>query len=198
MNVVVPTYMKNILKFCGYDNCHSIATIADADVDYCTDEVRKGRVNSFYDGKISAEAVMEGCTCTAAVENFVFSRGHVRLLQAIVKIVKNTLEIHGVDSFLLKLPKVSPKEREHLNLKAAPVYRKRFKFSEVTSISTQDNNEVTEGLSSDDANSCMRKARNTLIRKAITTLITHSPNLFANVSKFLFFKRMNYKGVVFF
>lgn len=61
MNGVIPAYMKNILKSCGYDNCHTIATIEDADIDYFIDEVRKGNVNSFYKGKISEENIMERC-----------------------------------------------------------------------------------------------------------------------------------------
>lgn len=148
MNVVVPEYMKNILKCCGYDNCHTIATIVDADIEYFTDEVRNSTVHNFYHGKISAEAIMDGCA--TSVKNFVFSRGHVRLLQKIVKIVKETLEIHGADGFLLSISKVcskvSSKEQESENntSKAVSVYRKRFKFSPDTSISAQVDNEVFE------------------------------------------------------
>lgn len=182
MDVVVPAYIKNILKCCGYDNCHTLATIKDSDIEYFADEVRKGKITNFYHDKISSEAIMEGCMST--VENFVFSRGHIQLLKAIVKMVTDTLDVHGVDGFLLKLPKNSLENslklqnKDHI-LKAAAtsVYRKRFKFSTVSSTRSQDNDQV----SCDDAISPIQNERSTLIRKAILSLITHSPKLFANV-----------------
>lgn len=181
MNIFVPVYIKNILKCCGYDNCHTISTIVDADIEYFTDEVRKGSVNKFYHGKISEAAIMEGCA--TSVENFVFSRGHIKLLQAIVKIVKDTLEVHGAGGFLIKLHKVSStvlSKEENITSKAASSNRKRFKFSTVTS--AQVDVEPADESSINDI--AQRTARSTLIRKAIVILITHTPNLFANVSIF--------------
>lgn len=181
MMVVLPSYMKNILKCCGYDNCHTIATIEDADVEYFTDEVRKGSVKKFFHAKISAEGIMEGCA--TSVENFVFIRGHVRLLQTIVKCVKETLEIHGAGGFSLKLPKVSSKEHEGENISSevVSVYRKRFKFSPVLSTSAQEGNEALLEASTDDTKSAIKKARSDLTRKAIMILITRTPILFAKV-----------------
>lgn len=176
LNTGVPVYIKNILKYCGYDNCHALATIDDADLEYFADEVRNGGVNNFYHGKISAETIMEGCT--TSVENFVFSRGHLQLLKAIVKIVKETLEIHGADGFLLKLPKDLPKEQEQGNIsKSVSVYRKRFKFSTVTSTST----DAVDNALNDETISPAEKARTIIIGKAILSLVTHTPKLFANV-----------------
>lgn len=177
MNVVVPAYIKNILKYCGYNDCHSIATIGDADVEHFTDQVRKGKVNNFYHGKINAEAIMEGCT--SSVENFEFSRGHLQLLKVIVKMMKDTVDIHGVDGFLLKLPQAAPyvQNKENISKPVSCVYRKRFKFSSVTPTSAQDNIE----MSSDESISPIQKARSTIIKKAVLSLITHTPQLFANV-----------------
>lgn len=158
MNVVVPPYLKSILKSCGYDNCYAIATIVNADLDYFTDEMKKGNIE--------------------------FSRGHSRLLEAIVKIVKGTLETGGCGSFSLVPSKVSPstvpiihEKQEPSSSKALSVYRKRFKPSEHTQVNNND-------IDQDDDISVEGQARNTLIRKAVTILITHTPKLFAKVSAF--------------
>lgn len=182
MNVVVPAYMKNILICCGYDNCHAIATIEDDDLEYFADEVKKGSVNNFYQGKISVAAIMEGCS--ASVENFVFSRGHIKLLKAVVITVKNTLDTHGVDGFFINLSKVSTEvhQKENINSKPAPVYRKRFKFSTVNSTSTQETDEKPD----DDTISSVRIARSKLIKKAVLILISRTPKLLADVGIFYF------------
>lgn len=187
MNVALPPYMKNILKCCGYDNCHTIATIEDADVEYITDEVRKGSVNKFYHGAENADAIMKGCA--TSVENFVFSRGHVRLLQKIVKVVKETLEKHGADGFSLELPTVSSEVTSKVNekeSKAASFYRKRFKFSALPSTPAQESNDelseaASDYLNDDATTSAIRNARSLITSKAILILITRTPDLFANV-----------------
>lgn len=124
---------------------------------------------------------MEGCA--TSVENFSFSRGHVKLFQAIVKIVKDNLEIHGAGCFLLKLPEASSTvlskvpEKENITSKAVSgVSRKRFKFTTVAQV---DNDQPDEGSLKDTPE---KTAQSTLIRKAITILVTHTPNLFAKVS----------------
>lgn len=178
MDVIIPVYLVNILKCCGYDNCHTIATIVDADIEYFTDEVRKGGLNKFY-GE-SAEALMQGCATSG--ENFVFMRGHVKLLQAIVKAVKDTLEMYGSDGFLLKLPNVASKVKVSSDEKETSVYRKRFKFSTGPSTSAQVHNGASDLASEEACSYDVTEPRNILIRKAIMILITRTPNLFANVS----------------
>lgn len=180
MNIVVPAYVKNILKCCGYDTCHAIATIVDRDVEYLADQVRNGSVHNYYRAQINEEAVMEGCTCTTSIEKFNFSRGHIKLLQAMAKIVKEILETYGVDGFIMKPQKNLPQHRQEKDSSAAravPVYRKRFKFSTET---PQSDVNVSSNDLGDDT---ILPSRPALIKKIVLSLATHTPKLFADVSK---------------
>lgn len=86
LKVPIPAYIKNVLKFCGYDNCHSIATIEEQDFEYVEAEVRNGGITKFFEGEIAANDVLDGSTKTE--ENFEIIRGHRKLLMAVVKFVK--------------------------------------------------------------------------------------------------------------
>lgn len=51
MKVEIPPFIKYVLKFCGYDNCHSISVIDEKnDFEYFESEVRNGGIIEFYEG----------------------------------------------------------------------------------------------------------------------------------------------------
>lgn len=56
LNISIPPYIKCVLKYCGYENCHTIATIEENDLKYITAEVRK--VN-FFSNEIDKENVLQ-------------------------------------------------------------------------------------------------------------------------------------------
>lgn len=101
----MPPYIKNVLQYCGYENCHTIATIQEDDLDYIESEVRKGGITTFFEGK-SIEKILEGCT--KLIDDFEISRGHKKLVIAAVKVVQEKLECNGADGFL----EVSPKKKK--------------------------------------------------------------------------------------
>lgn len=111
----MPPYIKNVLRFCGYDNCHSIAEITDDDFEYFHDQVRKGNIKKFFE-ELPDEGVtdiMRGSTCSIeTVEHFEISRGHQKFIKTIAKLVKEYLEKSGVDIF-----SASPKSKKKSNLK---------------------------------------------------------------------------------
>lgn len=179
MNISIPVYIKHILTYCGYDNCYSIATIVDEDIKYFTDEATKG---SFCLDKI---CIAEGSATSAnAYTNIMFSRGHIKLLQAIVRVVKETLECDGADSFTIKVhpiatkvpAKVSTIQNENSTTDLTSFRRKRFKFSAVAAVSTSNEVRMNDTVTTE---AC---ARSTLTRKAMKVLVTHTPKLLANVS----------------
>lgn len=189
LRVVVPPYIKYILTSCGYDNCYTIATINEADLEYFARELREGRVMKFYHGKVDAKEIMEGCT--VPVEDFVFNRGHQKLLMAIVKLVNEILEVDGVEGFFVELPNQIKRKNENRK-NTAP--RKRCRYSIQASTSTQninqqpgDNAQNIHQEPGDDALNAVKEARSTIIRKAILSLITHTPDIFAYVCIFSIF-----------
>lgn len=179
MKIVIPPYIKNILVCCGYDTSHVIATIGDTDIEYFVDQVRKGKVRKFFHDKINPQDVMAGCS--SSIENFEFVRGHLQLLKAIVKTVRDTIEVHGVSGFSLDLPKALPaagiKDSKTTSSKtpAASVYRKRFKFSPSTLVG---GNGIDKN---DDSILPLQTERSTLMQKIVRTLIVHTPNFFVQV-----------------
>lgn len=69
----IPSYIKYVLKYCGYENCHTIATIEDNDLEYFVGEVRKRGITNFFSGKFGIINALQGSN--KSEENFEFSRG---------------------------------------------------------------------------------------------------------------------------
>lgn len=132
MKIRIPPFIKYVLRFCGYENCHTISTIEETDIEYFESEVRNGGIIEFYKNEVSPEDIFKGST--KAVNDFEINRGHRKLMMAAVKVVKNRLEENGVENFLAASPKrkmkikVSTKATEK-NVAPAPVRRKKQKFS---------------------------------------------------------------------
>lgn len=188
MNVTIPTYLKNVLNCCGYDNCHSIATIVNGDIEYFADEIKKGSGSNGFKDKLPSgngtDELMEGCIDNIEASPSL-SRGHIKLLLAIVQVVKNTLETEGSGSFTLKsrlkptsisvrsCDGVSGTVEEDNASNASTVHKKRFKFSTSSPVSIESCFNETADTE--------KIARSTLIKKAMVVLITHTPKLLANV-----------------
>lgn len=102
----VPRYVQNILALNGYDNALSVKTIGAEDMEYfqkyAREEMHKSvpqnadlrdYYGSFYKSK----------------EDFVFLRGHVKLIEQIVFLINTTIASKGTEVFnFKKLPKMQP------------------------------------------------------------------------------------------
>lgn len=99
LNASVPTYIKNILGVCGYNNAIFIAAMADEDLEYCQAQVRNGNVSKIFVGK----EVLEGCS--RKKDDFEFVLGHKKFLMAIVDFMKTHLKENGPGSFGLQSKK---------------------------------------------------------------------------------------------
>lgn len=157
MKLNIPPPMKKVLIACGYDNCYTIGTIDEADINYFTDEIRKGKVSNLFDNE------------KQTLENFEFNRGQKKLFIAIANIVKKTLEEDGIDGFSLK----SPKRKLDLNQRTTCVARKRIKnpTTDPVSVNVEDEDPV-------------RAHQSNLLRLIVKQLITETGELFCEVNIF--------------
>lgn len=99
MGCNVPYYIRNILALNGYENAVSICTIEPEDIDYLQEYARKEMHK-----RIPKDANLQdyyGFYAEKPAE-FVFLRGHVKLLQGIVAFIKQEIESKGPDYFSFK------------------------------------------------------------------------------------------------
>lgn len=168
----VPTYFKRILKACGFNNGLTIASIDDKDVQYFEQQVRNGNVSAYFEN-VDGMNVLDGSTKT--VENFVFTRGHTKFLLSIRDFLKNCLEQNGTASFVSEMaqkPKtVKHKLNDNENPKPYTVHKKRTKYS-LTETSGPSSPSGTSSLDE------LKKERNILLGKAITSLIRNTPEMY--------------------
>lgn len=171
---LIPAYIKNVLKYCGYEDCHTIATIEENDLEYFTTEVRKGGITNFFTG---SEALQGS---NKSEENFEFCRGHQKLLMAIVKFVKENLNENGVDAFLVKLPK----PKESLNVVAKTTNKSRIEIKDAA-ISTRKDSELTLAFTRKDSKEFVHEnliyLQATLLKQTIRSLFTHSSKMYYEV-----------------
>lgn len=97
MKVSVPNYIKNVLNYCGYDSVQSLSTVEVTDIQYMAEQVRKGGITDYFANEFGKENALQGSSHSE--ENFDFCRGHLKLLLAIVKLVKQTLTEEGIKGF---------------------------------------------------------------------------------------------------
>lgn len=165
----VPPYFKFVLKYCGYENGVSIATIDNDDIKYFVEEVRNGNVINHFKSKFGDKDFLEGSTKN--MDNFDFSRGHKKFLMCIVTFLKNHIEEHGIDSFSRPLNSNFGIKRPSQQSAGAPPKRlkqpnPRLDPSGKVSVPYED----------------LRKQEDILIKKTITSLISYVPEIYVKVS----------------
>lgn len=174
LKMSIPMYIKSVLKYCGYENCHTIATIEEKDFEYFTTEVRKGGIVSFFSNEIGTENALQGTnTCE---ENFEFSRGHQKLLLRIVKLVKENLNENGVDAFSVKISK--PKKMKNLNIATTvdeSPYEVKDKFT-----STMESEHTGKG-SIDSFHEDVITLQATLLKQTIRSLFIYTSDMYEEV-----------------
>ncbi|KAJ6642635.1 hypothetical protein Bhyg_07588, partial [Pseudolycoriella hygida] len=173
MKITIPKYIKFILMYCGYNNCHTISTIDQADLNYIVAEVRQGNVTNFYDGLGISDA-MEGSIESA--RNFEFIRGHERLLMAIVNFVKQQLCDHGADIFLVDTPKSY--NEDLIQVKLSKDRRT------VTILEHDERHDVISNSDVEASHNVCRvhediiKHQHTLLTMAVKSLSMHTPQMY--------------------
>lgn len=172
MKITIPRYVKNICAACGYDNFYTIATIEESDLDYFKQELIEGKVFKHFDGKLSEDDVLSDCAYPA--KDFEFSRGHQKLILAVVKYVKETMETSGVDGFdSPKKPEKATKKSKQNKSSGEP---KRQKVSSDRTDLVQTTVVTEEHLLAD-----IQKHELELYRKAKSTLEGLLPLLYKKV-----------------
>lgn len=190
MKIRIPPFIKHVLRYCGYDNYHSISTIEETDFEYFEEQVKKGGIAEFFVGEIAADEILKGSTKT--MENFEIIRGHRKLLMAAVTIVKDTLEKNGYANFYAPSPKVKRKAKiEHKggklptstvekDMEPLRVRRKKLKFSTHELL----NGPLAEPIAdhNDQAEEAHeRHHKKVLYLKALSCLKAHNPQVYEEV-----------------
>lgn len=167
----VPPYFKYVLKYCGYENGVSIASIDDVDIKYFVEKVRNGDVINYYKSKLADKDVLKGSVKN--MENFDFSLGHRKFLMYIVTFLKNHIEEHGNDSFSQTLNSSHAIKRQAQQSSCPP--RKILKRPNTVL-------DPSEKCLVELPHADLRRQEGILIRKTITSLINHAPETYVKVS----------------
>lgn len=183
MCISIPSYIKYILEYCGYNNFHAIATIEESDLEYFKNEVREGKVTNFFEGKIGTRDTLEGSS--KSVENFEFSRGHQKLLMAIVKLVKENLDEKGVESFSQELLIPTKRKTENKTQKTIHSKKQKFEANEDTKLDRSIEPSSFGSSTHENSDIQLKNHRSTLIKKMVLSLINHAPETFASVSRII-------------
>lgn len=125
LKVPIHPYIKNVLKFSGYDNCYAISTIEESDLEHIQTEIRKGDdILKFFEENssalspesilpiISLKTVLEGSN-KKTFEEFEFSLGHQKLIMCIAKLVRENLDKNGVNGFAENVASTSMPRMPH-------------------------------------------------------------------------------------
>lgn len=173
MKMPIPSYIKSILKLCGYENCHTISTIEENDLELIEKEVLKGKFPEgfdFSDFPIGSSG------------NFRFIRGHQKLILEISKLVKEKLDEGGVDGFTL----MKSRKRAIKDDSGKPI--KLSKLSSAACSSLDCISEISHSVHS------VREHKSNVLRKMILCLITNTPEKFANVCILMAYYRVIESG----
>lgn len=175
LKVLVPPYIKYVLKYCGYDSCHTISTIEEPDFEYFEAEVRKGGIINFFEGEVSEKNVLEGST--KCVEEFEIRRGHRTLLRIAVKLIKERLDEYGVDGFYLEIAKKKKPsfaksiEEPLIGLKISTGTPKKSEFAK----------DIIPKNSLDPFHEELIQLKTTLLAEVIRSLSNHSSEMYKEV-----------------
>lgn len=153
----------------------TIALIDDEDIQYFEEEVKSGKVSAFFES-VDGINVLDGSMKT--VENFEFTRGHKKFLLKIRDVVKTSLENDGTKStFSTKQNKPEAVKRKITDkTKSSTIPQKKFKCCS-TDLSRADRDlpsSIDVPFSMED----MKKERNVLLGKVISSLIRHTPEMY--------------------
>lgn len=179
LNISIPLYIKNVLSYCGYDNFHTISSFEENDLEYLTTEVRKGGIVKYFHNEYGRKNALQGSTKTE--QNFEFSRGHQKLILAIVNLVKKNLNENGVDAFLVKIPKPKKTWKKNKNLHVASEKEvKDVSVSTEVSILKETKAETDSKL---DFHENLINLQAKLLKQTLQSLYTHSSDMYAEVCK---------------
>lgn len=169
----VPPYFKYVLQYCGYENGVSIASIDNTDIDHFILEVRSEKVTKYFKSKLGDKDVLEGSNKN--MENFDFSRGHSKFLMYIVAFLKDHIEEHGIGSFSVSSNMNLGVKRPAQQSSCPPP--KRLKESNTP---LDPSKEILVELPHED----LKKQKDILISKTLTSLITYTPETYVKVSAY--------------
>lgn len=193
MKITVPRYIKLILMYCGFNDCHAIAAIEQSDLNRFINEVRQGNVTNFY-LKLGVNDALGGSR--EREENFVFVLGHERLLMAVVNFVKQNLSDYDDDTFSTNKEADTPKTQklslENFNPKITNEQLKELKLSkdvrtntllsEHYDVSESDMNSHRKIVSVHAVHESVIKHQYTLLTMVVTSLSAHTPKMYQEVS----------------
>lgn len=207
MCVTFPPFVKYVLKFCGYENCHTISTIIEADFKEIELDVQKGGITEFYKGEILEADVLKGSG--RGIKDFEIKRGHRQLLLAAVKLVKDRLEENGVEEFSAASPKrknkrktaravestASARVQGNIEEKALkPRLGKKPKLSPVELLSASMLESLDEELSEradQFGDTQMSHHKHCLLMKGLSMLKLHNADMYVEVMRFMFLLRVS-------
>lgn len=175
------------MKYCGYENCYTISTLEEIDLDHFQTEVRKGNMAKFLEDNLSEGIVQKDALegSTKSVEEFEFSRGHQKLIMAIAKLVKENLNENGVDGFAETSTEKKKKSASNMSPRKRQKYSagKQVMKSNLRKPETMNLGENSYRLSCDENNVAVHDAHRTvLVTKALASLINLTPKMYEKVS----------------
>lgn len=164
---------------CGFDNCYTISTIEENDIEYFEGQVRKGALAKFFENNSEdLNNVLEG-----SVELFEFSRGHQKLIMTIAKTVKEKFDKNGIDGFGFPETSKSIKDASACKLSIAPC--KRQNNSDTDSNLWESDFEPIFEDSGSNAGAMATIHRNKLVKQAVASLKKVTPDMVKEVSTML-------------
>lgn len=172
LNAPVPIYFKYILKYCGFSNGISIASIEDDDIQHFISEVKNGNVTKYFKQIIGEVDILDGSM--RRVENFEFSRGHLKFLMSIVKFLRKYIEDNGPEF----TTNVASRKTE--TSKKGPKTRTQKLTKNYFSAVNTDNLRSNQGYM--HLKNLMGMQKRILISKMLFSLKSHTPKLYEEVS----------------
>lgn len=176
MKITVPRYIKFILMYCGFNDCHAIAAIEHTDLQRFVSEVRQGNVTNFCH-ELGVNDVLFGSR--EPEKNFAFILGHQRLLMAVVNFVRQNLSDCDAFSFSTdKEVQIRPFENSTTKISHGPL--KETKFLNYDD-SKSDTNSHEELDSVHAVHKNIIKHHYTLLTMVVASLSAHTLKLYQEV-----------------
>lgn len=181
LKISIPSYIKNVLTYCGFDNVHTISTIEESDLEYIATKVRKGGVIHYFSNELGIENALLGSN--KSERNFEFSRGHRKLLLVIVELVKQNLNENGVDGFSVKLSKEKLDTAKIISKSKSKSQKDKQKEHKSHSVSTSRKSEIASELYHTDCKRFFHEIdlQAKLLKQTIQSLYIHSRDMYEKV-----------------